>query len=205
MKNSQLFFLGMAMMGGTVLITASTFHLQNYYINTLFVGNPLAYFLGFLIATIGLLGGAFAYSISGHISDNIKTKWGKRRPFFFLAIPCGIAFTFTTLPIFVQNILGFPTNFYAGVFFLIIVYTIYIFCWRFVQCPFLTLFVDVTKPEERIKASVWLNFCDLGGVVIGVLLPLLFQMLGISNGLEISIFLFGLFYIAAFMLSFILG
>ena len=205
MKNRELFFLGLAMLGGTVLMTASTFHLQNYYINTLFVGNSLAYLLGFLIPTISLLVGAFAYSISGHLSDNLKTKFGKRRPFFFIAIPCGIAFIFTTLPTFIQNILGFPTNFYIGFIFLIVIYVIYIFSWRFVQCPFLALFVDVTEPEERLKASVWLNLCDLGGVVIGVLLPLLFPIFGIVNGLEISIFIFGVIYIMAFMFAFILG
>jgi len=202
-------------MAGTILMTAITFHYQNYYMETLFVGNTYANLLTFLVPTISLLIGAFAYPVSGHLSDKLKTRFGKRRPFFFLAIPCGISFMLVSLPAFVQVMLNFTVNFLSGYIFILIFYIIFISCWRFVQCPFLALFVDVTKPEERVKASIFLNMCDLAGTLIGIGLPLIldFSMvkdslssfLGSYNSIEISGYIFGFIYIIAFMIAFILG
>ncbi len=215
MKNRELFFLGIADMSGMILMTAIIFHYQNYYINTLFVGNSYAYLLGFLVPTISLFIGAFAYPISGYFSDRLSTRFGRRRPFFFLAIPGGISFGLVSMPMFVQIGINFSNNFLSGYIFILTFYILFVSCWRFVQCPFLALFVDVTKPEEQIKASIFLNMCDIAGTLIGIGIPLILDLsiikgyltpiFGYYNAIEFSGYLFGLIYIISFILAFFFG
>ncbi|MHA1750996.1 MAG: MFS transporter, partial [Candidatus Helarchaeota archaeon] len=125
MKNRELFFLGIADMSGMILMTAIIFHYQNYYINTLFVGNSYAYLLGFLVPTISLFIGAFAYPISGYFSDRLSTRFGRRRPFFFLAIPGGISFGLVSMPMFVQIGINFSNNFLSGYIFILTFYILF--------------------------------------------------------------------------------
>ncbi|MHA1799082.1 MAG: MFS transporter [Candidatus Helarchaeota archaeon] len=200
MKNFQLTILGFSMFTGTTLMVSIVFHYPTYFMTEIFANvGQIGWLISFLIPTIGLGIGAIAYPISGHLSDNLITKHGKRRPFFFLAIPCGIAFAFVSLPTFIRPIIGFtPTNYMIGFIFILIAYIIYALSWRFVQCPFLALFVDITEPEERIKSSIFLNMCDLAGTGVGILIPLFMP-------LEISGYIFGAMYSISFIIAFALG
>ena len=200
MKNRELGFLGIAMMAGTGIMTALLLYFGDYYMGDVLSGNPNSAILGFLIPAIGLLIGAFAYPIAGHLSDKTSTRFGRRRPYFFFAIPCAVGFALATFPAWIRPWFNFSatTNYIGGYIFILCSYILLIVSWRMAHCPFLALFVDVTEPDERVKASVFLNFCDLGGVMLGFFLPLLFN-------LEIAAYLMGAFYVVGFMGAFFLG
>ena len=89
-KATKLGF-GVCDLGGNLFFTALGFYAAIYLTDT--VGIPPA--VAGAILLLGKLVDAFWDPILGHLSDNTRTRWGRRRPFILLgAIPLGLAMWF---------------------------------------------------------------------------------------------------------------
>ncbi|SDQ51019.1 MFS transporter [Flagellimonas zhangzhouensis] len=122
--------------------------------------------------------------LMGIITDRVKTKWGRYRPYFlFLSVPFGISvfLTFTT-----------PGFDYAGK--LVYAYITYIFVtimFTSVTIPYISLISVLTSdPQERLSANGYrLFFAKIAAFMVSIVVPILADKLGggsISRGYQLA-------------------
>ncbi|NVM27222.1 MAG: MFS transporter [Candidatus Helarchaeota archaeon] len=165
MERSELIKLSMGSIGMTLSYNVLTMNLQDYFRKTAFSGSPDPWLLAYLVFTIAFGAGALTFLFAGWLSDRTYTRWGKRRPYFLFAIPGAIAlfllgFNYVPLPV-------------ASAFILLsclaMVYTI---TYRLMYTSYFALYQDLTKPEDRVKATITFNLFGLVGIVVAIVIPL---------------------------------
>jgi GPH family glycoside/pentoside/hexuronide:cation symporter len=195
MKKTDLFKLSIGQIGNALAFMVMFLFLPNYYITNVFNTSSIPNTLAYLIITISFTAGAITYIFAGYLSDHTRTRWGKRRPFFLLAIPSGLAYLFLGLTI-------IPSFSVISMFiFFSIMSSIYAVLYRLEYCAYWSLYMDLTAPEERITTSIIFNlFGTVGTVAALVLTPVLakflsyFQITLIVGTIFIGSVLFAFFF-----------
>ena len=123
-------------------------------------------FSGTLFA-MGILWNAFTDPIVGIWSDNLKSKWGRRRPFLLaVAFPFGIVawLLFTNF-----NLSPGLTKLY---FFVVII--LYFTVYSFLETPHLALSAEMTRDyDERTNLVAWRTGWSQMGAILAGALPLI--------------------------------
>ncbi|WP_375325244.1 MFS transporter [Flagellimonas sp. GZD32] len=138
--------------------------------------------------------------LMGLITDRVKTRWGRYRPYFlFLSIPFGISvfLTFVT-----------PDFDYAGK--LVYAYITYIFVtimFTSVTIPYISLISVLTSdPQERLSANGYrLFFAKVAAFLVSIVVPILADRLGgdnISKGYQLAMGLMALLGTGLLLFSF---
>lgn len=136
---------------GGVAVGNQTEHILTYNSHPIFNGllgvNPAA--IGLILA-IGRMWDAFADTFMANVSDNHRSRWGRRRPFIlFGGLGTGIAFA---------GIYFFPTGLSANAYFWFLAvsaFVFYTFHTIFIV-PHLSLLPELTSsPRERTRISAW--------------------------------------------------
>ncbi|NVM53334.1 MAG: MFS transporter [Candidatus Helarchaeota archaeon] len=171
MKKTDLIKLSIGQIGNAMAFMVMFLFLPDYFADNIFVGHEFANTLAFLTITISFTAGAITFLIAGYLSDKTKTRWGKRRPYFLLIIPGGIAYMFLGI-----TIPGFSIE--AMFAFLSIMATTYAVLYRFEYCAYWALYMDLTEPDERISTSIIFNlFGTIGTLGALLLFPILEKIL----------------------------
>ncbi|HEY5139044.1 MAG TPA: MFS transporter, partial [Methylococcales bacterium] len=108
---------------------------------------------------------AIADPIMGHITDNTRSRWGRRRPYITIgAILCGIMFALLWMPP-----AGLSTNWLA--FFFLIVGILYYASYSIFSIPWTALGYELsTDYNERTRIMAYRTFITaLGGLGLGTL------------------------------------
>ncbi|MHA1276402.1 MAG: MFS transporter [Candidatus Helarchaeota archaeon] len=197
MKKAELIRLSVGQIGNACAFMVMFLFLPNYFADNIFVGSPFANTLAFLTITISFTGGAITYLFAGYLSDRTNTRWGKRRPFFLMVIPSGIAYIF----------LGFNISVFSigGMFvFLSVMATTYAVLYRLEYCAYWSLYMDLTSPEERITTSITFNLFGTFGTLGALILFPVFEKIFPTNYSLITL-IFGLIFIGTVLFAFFFG
>jgi len=195
MKKTDLIKLSVGQIGNAMAFMVMFLFLPKYYESTVFAGYELAYTLSYLVITISFTAGAITYLFAGYLSDRTRTRWGKRRPFFLLVIPSGIAYLFLGIVIPSFSII-------AMFIFFSIMASIYAVLYRLEYCAFWSLYMDLTAPEERITTSIIFNlFGTVGTISALVLTPVLEKFLSYFH----ITLIVGTLFIGSVLFAFLLG
>jgi len=166
-----------------------------YLINNVFTIPGLENTLSYSIITISFTAGAITYIFAGYLSDKTRTRFGRRRPFLLLVIPAATAYIFLGVSF---ASLSIPLTFA----FFAIMASIYAILYRFNYCAYWALYMDLTKPEERVTTSIIFNlFGTIGTVVALVLTPILQEVISFFM---ITLFV-GLIFMGTVLFAFFFG
>ena len=127
-----------------------------------------------IIVTAGRVFDAITDPLIGHFSDNLKSKWGRRRPFIIFGTPPMIlAFIFLWTP----PATGEST---VNVVYLAIMFFIYFFFYTAIGIPYDAVLAEIAvTSEDRIKLTSWkLVYAIVGFLMVALLAPALFEKLG---------------------------
>ena len=129
------------------------------------VSISLYFYIGSL-AIVGLimgldnLLGLIIQPVMGNISDNTRTKWGRRMPYLIIGVPFAALFF---------ALIAFETSLFTLLLF--------IFCFMIAMCFYRTqqvaLIPDFVKTENRGKANAILNLMGGVGAILAALISLL--------------------------------
>ena len=169
--------------------------LPAYLMANIFIVPGLQNTLSYSIITISFTVGAITYIFAGYLSDKIRTRFGKRRPFFLLAIPAAIAFIFLGFPFSSSDVVGS----FIG---LAVIATTYAVLYRLEYCAYWALYMDLTDEHERISTSIIFNlFGTVGTVLALVLTPVLLEIIDFFT----ITLIIGLVLMATVMFAFFFG
>ena len=104
--------------------------------------------------------GVVVQPIMGNVSDNTRTKWGRRMPYIIIGIPCA-AFFFV--------LISFETSLFSLLFFMFC----FMFSMAFFRSQAVALMPEFVKPEHRSKANSIINMMSGISLVVAALISLL--------------------------------
>lgn len=108
---------------------------------------------------------ALSDPLIGYLSDNTRSRWGRRRPYIlfgtpFLAIFFILAFN-PPMPT------GSPGNFY----FLISVISVFYLFYTIVITPYLSLLPEIARgTSERLKLASWQTIFNMAGLIVAMII-----------------------------------
>jgi GPH family glycoside/pentoside/hexuronide:cation symporter len=143
---------------------------------------------------------AISDPILGNISDNTRTRWGRRRPFIFVgAILSGIFFAALWMPPVKFNTTAMGYYFLVTSFFFYTAYTIFVVPWSALG------FELTTDYNERTRVQAYRTFIQaLGGLLLGTLWWLAIKIGGdqdhVVDGVRVVGLIFGVYIIITGML-----
>jgi maltose/moltooligosaccharide transporter len=172
-KSANKFRPGQVFLIGLAFFTTFSWSLYNSQVN-----RALDRYFG-LLALSGLIVGAILaidnvigviiQPIMGNISDNTRTKYGRRMPYIVIGVTLSAVF-FMLIPT------GFPTDFESGGSGLIWLIFLWILCFSismgFYRSQAVALMPDFVKPTHRSKANAIINIMGGIGAVIAFSLSL---------------------------------
>ncbi len=165
---------GVCDLGGNLFFTALGFYAMIYLTDT--VGIPAA--IAGAIAMVGKLCDAAWDPILGYLSDNTRTRWGRRRPYIFLgAIPLCLAMWFFFTNPHLKGV-GLLTAWGACAFIALnMVYSV-------VNIPYSSLTPELTKDyNERTSLNGYrFVFAGVGTLLGGVAVQPIISAMGGANG-----------------------
>jgi glycoside/pentoside/hexuronide:cation symporter, GPH family len=138
------------------------------------------YALGMLVARI--LDGVVDIPIAAW-TDNLKSKWGRRRPLMVLGlIPAVIFFVLLWFPPITGNSLGTDGN-WGNAIYVAIISTCYFFFHTLLTVPYLAALSEiVTDENSRVRVASWQTVFNTGSyVLVFVVAPLLFAKFGVRG------------------------
>ncbi len=153
-----------------------------------------------LIVLIARIWDAISDPLMGHITDRTKTRWGRRRPYFFLGF---------FLIILSYSLLWFPTSFQTDLGKFIFCLTSYLFystVVTMVMVPYSAFSAEISRDyEERNKANGFRLFFSQFASLLGAVLPLTIVALFTTEktGYGVMGLVFGIFFAIPFLLIFI--
>jgi GPH family glycoside/pentoside/hexuronide:cation symporter len=127
-----------------------------------------------LILTVGRVFDAVVNPIIGHVSDNTKSRWGRRKPFIIFGTPLMIiAFIFLWLP----PVSGVSN---VNVIYLMALFFIYFLFYDIIGIPYDALLAEIAlTSEDRVKLTSWkLIYAIIGFLMVAFIAPNLFQNKG---------------------------
>jgi GPH family glycoside/pentoside/hexuronide:cation symporter len=139
-----------------------------------------------LLMTISSLWDAIIDPFIGHWSDNIRGRWGRRRPFLIVAAPLtALAMIFIWTP-------PEGSRTVTAIYFFIVI-TIFYTAFSLVGIPYDGSMPEMTKkPQDLVTLSTWKNIFGILGVMVGALVAApLFESIG-PIGMSIVVGLVGL-------------
>jgi GPH family glycoside/pentoside/hexuronide:cation symporter len=140
----------------------------------------LAYAAGMLLARI--LDGVVDIPIAGW-TDNMKSRWGRRRPMMLLGIiPTIICFVLLWFPPVTGENLGADGSAVNAVY-VTIVSSLYFFFHTFMIVPYLAALSEIVPDEQsRVRVASWQTVFNTGSyVLVFVVAPLLFNQFGVRG------------------------
>lgn len=140
----------------------------------------LAYAAGMLLARI--LDGVVDIPIAGW-TDNMKSRWGRRRPMMLLGIiPTIICFVLLWFPPVTGENLGADGSAVNAVY-VTIVSSLYFFFHTFMIVPYLAALSEIVPDEQsRVRVASWQTVFNTGSyVLVFVVAPLLFNKFGMRG------------------------
>jgi len=173
-------------------ILTETFNGFAYFFYIDFLG--LAMVSAALVRTLFALWDVADDPIMGFLSDRTRTRWGRRRPWLFTALPL-------MLIVFI-SLFSVPASFHTPsklLFFMLIFMLLYETLNTILGVNYSALFPELFQTlAERSRAAVYNQIGNIFGVVVGlVLTPLLFQSIGFSKMAVIYALIGGSFYFVA--------
>ena len=126
---------------------------------------------GGAIVALGMLSAGVVNPIVGVVSDNLRSKWGRRRPFMLvIAIPQSLV-----VWLFFANI-HFSSQVYAKVYYIILV-LLYFFFNTLLETPHLALSAEMTQDyNERTNILAWRSFMgQIGSILGGTVFMLIYE------------------------------
>jgi GPH family glycoside/pentoside/hexuronide:cation symporter len=138
------------------------------------------YALGMLIARI--LDGLVDIPIASW-TDNLKSKWGRRRPLMLLGIiPTIIFFVLLWFPPITGISLG-EDGHWGNALYVAVVSTGYFFFHTLIIVPYLAALSEIVSDENsRVRVASWQTFFNTGSyVLVFVVAPLLFEKFGVRG------------------------
>lgn len=123
-------------------------------------------FVGFWMALDNILG-VIIQPIMGSISDNTRTKFGRRMPYLIIGIPLGALF-FSLIP--------------TQTSFLMLIFWMFLFglSMGFYRAQAVSIMPDFVRPVNRSKGNAIINFMGGIGVAFGYGFSLLLSVLGLQ-------------------------
>lgn len=165
-----------------VAITVSTWVLYFYappassgrtqYISATLVG---------IILTVTALVAAVANPLIGHLSDNLRSRLGRRRPFLIFATP--------VMALSVILLWTPPKNSSSALIYFLVVATVYALSYNFVGVPYDSTLPDMASDsKDRVNVSYWKSLFGMLGVLIGALVaaPLFSKSGPLSMGIVVA-------------------
>jgi Na+/melibiose symporter-like transporter len=137
--------------------------------------------LGKYIASVGVVGfimgldnllGIFVQPIIGNLSDNTRTRWGRRMPYIMFGIPLA-ALIFALIP------------FEKSLTMLIVLILMYVTVMLAFKAPTDSLMPDFIAPEHRSKGNSILKMVTSLTVIIGAVISMLF----VDKNLQLAFFI----------------
>lgn len=139
-----------------------------------------AYALGMLLARV--LDGVVDIPIASW-TDNMKSRWGRRRPLMLLGIiPTIVCFILLWFPPFTGDQLG-PDGHWANAVYIAIVSSLYFFFHTLIIVPYLASLSEIVSDEQsRVRVASWQTFFNTGSyVLVFVVAPILFNRFGVHG------------------------
>jgi GPH family glycoside/pentoside/hexuronide:cation symporter len=173
LSKGQKILYSLGSLGAGLPAAAVSGFLLFFYVDQLKM-SPALFGLGMVIYSIW---NAINDPLAGQISDNTRSKWGRRIPYIrFLMIPLAISFTLLWTPPFVTAVgheMGMFIYFLVVLFFYDGLYTFVILNWT-------ALFPEMFPGlKERAQVSAWRQAFGIFGNIVGVSIPpLLYPVIG---------------------------
>lgn len=139
-----------------------------------------AYALGMLLARV--LDGVLDIPIAGW-TDNMKSRWGRRRPLMVLGIiPAIICFVLLWFPPFTGTNLG-PDGHWANAVYIAVVSSLYFFFHTLIIVPYLAALSEIVPDEQsRVRVASWQTLFNTGSfILVFVVAPILFNRFGVRG------------------------
>ncbi len=124
------------------------------------------FIIGLLMALDNMIG-VIIQPIMGAISDNTRTKFGRRMPYLIIGIPLGALF-FSLIPT--------QTSLLTLIFFMFLFGT----SMGFYRAQAVSIMPDFVRPENRSKGNAIINLMGGFGVAIGYGMSILLGLLGLQ-------------------------
>lgn len=109
--------------------------------------------VGLLMAIDNIIG-VFVQPVVGSLSDNTRTKYGRRTPFILIGIPLA-AITFALIPLDFLFLGG-------GFIYILVIMFLFGISMAIYRAPAVALMPDFIRPEDRSKANAIINL--MGGI-----------------------------------------
>ncbi len=116
-------------------------------------------------------------------TDNLKSRWGRRRPMILIGIiPLIICFVLLWFPPVVGENLG-PDGHWANAVYIAVISSLYFFFQTFVIVPYLAALSEIVPDEQsRVRVASWQTFFNTGSYVLAfVVAPILFSTFGVRG------------------------
>jgi GPH family glycoside/pentoside/hexuronide:cation symporter len=116
-------------------------------------------------------------------TDNMKSKWGRRRPLMLLGIvPTAITFILLWYPPVTGKTLG-ANGHWGNVTYVAIVSSLFFFFYTLIIVPYLASLSEiVTEENSRVRVASWQTFFNTAGYVLTfVVAPIMFDKFGIRG------------------------
>lgn len=140
----------------------------------------VGYAAGMLVARI--LDGVVDIPIAGW-TDNLKSKWGRRRPLMLLGlIPTIIFFVLLWFPPITGINLG-PDGHWGNAVYVAVISSAYFFFHTLIVVPYLAALSEIVPDENsRVRVASWQTVFNTGSYVLAfVVAPLLFSKFGVRG------------------------
>jgi len=138
------------------------------------------YALGLLIARV--LDGVVDIPIASW-TDNMKSRWGRRRPMMLLGIlPAIICFILLWFPPVTGSNLS-PDGHWVNAVYVAVVSSLYFFFHTFIIVPYLAALSEIVPDEQsRVRVASWQTVFNTGSYVLAfVVAPILFEKFGVRG------------------------
>lgn len=139
-----------------------------------------AYAAGMLIARI--LDGIVDIPIASW-TDNMKSRWGRRRPLMLIGIlPTILCFALLWFPPITGKSLG-PDGHWGNAVYVAVVSSLYFFFHTLIVVPYLAALSEIVPDEQsRVRVASWQTFFNTGAYVLTfVVAPILFDRFGVRG------------------------
>ena len=158
-------FYALGMFGVALSYQAFTGWIQFYYLDVLRLA-PAAMSVAWVIFTIWNM---FNDPIAGQISDNTRTRWGRRIPWIVgLSIPLGISFyTLWAVP---AGLVGEDAALFSGLWwYFLAVLLIFDTLWSAITINYIALFPEMyPKQSERASVSAWRQVFTIIALILAI-------------------------------------